>query len=214
MCARSTILKAHIPWIQNWQCWQWYDITIQTMNIWMVIMCLGRQFFMYTLGACNHLRWTKPCIFDNSRCRNRLVEHDDASMHPFDQDFVTLKDIHSKTNNTYRQTVFALSWWQLTKWIAFSALPKCQQVSSKLKKWTKKRNHFLMDSSYWVLTKWMAFFLLPKVSAANYFHWIFSGQVAKLHQNVQVCGLVFVDKGTCHPWWQRSMDDPRSPNKA
>ena len=51
-----------------------------------------------------------PCCgaMNNSRCRNRLVEHDDASMHPFDQDFVTLK-VHSKTNNTKRQTGFALS---------------------------------------------------------------------------------------------------------
>ena len=39
-----------------------------------------------------------------------------------------------------RQTVFALSWWQLTKWIAFSPLPKCQQVSTKRRKWKKNKS--------------------------------------------------------------------------
>ena len=71
-------------------------------------MRLGRQFFMSTLGECNYLRYTKPCIFDNSRCRGRLIANDDASMHPLDQDFVTRKGIHPNTNNTKRQTVFAL----------------------------------------------------------------------------------------------------------
>ena len=58
MCARSTILKAHIPWIQNWQCWHWYDITItiQTMNIWMVICVLGDN------SSC--LLWANATILD------------------------------------------------------------------------------------------------------------------------------------------------------
>ena len=42
--------------------------------------------------------------------------------------------------NRKRQTVFVLSWWQLTKWIAFSPLPKCQQVSTKRRKWKKNKS--------------------------------------------------------------------------
>ena len=154
--------------------------------------CLGRQFFMSTLGESNYLKSTKLRIFDNSRCQNRLVQNDDASAHPFDKDFVTLDGIHRKTNNT-----------QLTKCIAFSAPPNCQQITGVAKKTNKQKSKsLLMDSSNWSSwhSEWYGF-SPTQGSAANDFRWNFSGQVTKLHQNGQVCGLVFVDKGTCHPWF-------------
>ena len=57
--------QKHIPWIQNLQ---WYnDSTYEHMD---GDMCFWREFFMSTLGQHNYLRWTKPCIFDNSSCWN------------------------------------------------------------------------------------------------------------------------------------------------
>ena len=63
---RSTIIKKHFPWIQNWR---WYNDCVLGDN-----------------SSC--LLWVNATIlayiFDNSRCRNPLVEYEDALTHPFD----------------------------------------------------------------------------------------------------------------------------------
>ena len=86
------------------------DITIQSMNISMVICVLGDN------SSC--LLWANATILDRQSLVSSTTQ--DVEIH-----LLKMK-MHQRTRLTTlrdrkKQTVFALSWWHLTKWIAFSS---------------------------------------------------------------------------------------------
>ena len=131
----STIIKKHFPWIQNWR---WYNDCVLGDN-----------------SSC--LLWVNATILDRQSLVSSTTQ--DVEIH-----LLNMK-MHQRTRLTTlkdrkRHTVFVLSWWQLTKWIIGSSpLPKCQQVSTKRRKWKKH-------------------------TSPDHLRWNFLGQVAKLHQDL------------------------------
>ena len=81
------------------------DITIQSMNISMVICVLGDN------SSC--LLWANATILDRQSLVSSTTQ--DVEIHLLKMKMhqrtrlTTLKDVHPNTNNTKRQTVFALS---------------------------------------------------------------------------------------------------------
>ena len=147
---RSTIIKKHFSWIQNWR---WYnDSKYEYID---GDMRLGRQFFMSTLGECDYVRYTKPCISDNSRFRNPLVENEDSSMHLWDH-----SQRHSPEDKQHEETNSFCSLLMVPNKMNRIFIPrKCQQVGSKRR-----------DGK--------------KTASPDHLRWNFLGQVAKLHQDL------------------------------
>ena len=123
--------QKHFPWIQNWR---WYNDCVLGDNS----LCL---------------LWANATILDRQSLVSSTAQ--DVEMH-----LLKMK-MHQRTRLTTlrdrkRQTVFALSWWHLTKWIAFSSHASVSRLAPNEEN-EKKTNHL---------------------------RWNFVGQVAKLHQDL------------------------------